>query len=58
MEILSEISSYLFTKKFDSNRYFNFAYSNCWTDKLPEKYSVKEFEKGFQEIVNFIFKLI
>ena len=56
-EILSEIKSYLFTKKFDSNLEFNFSYSNCWANNLPEEYPIKEFEKDFQKIADFIFKL-
>jgi hypothetical protein len=56
-EILSEIASYLFTKKFDSNLNYNFSYSNYWSNLLPADYPIKDFENDFNALATYIYNL-
>lgn len=53
-EIQSEITAYILTKYFDQFAEFNFNYSNCWSNRLPEEYSIKDFESDFKKIENCI----
>ena len=49
-ETLAELFCYLLMKKFDENTKYNFAYSNCWAEKIKDTFEVKEFEKDFKMI--------
>lgn len=55
-EILAELFSYLLIKKFDENIKYNFAYSNCWAEKIKDIFEVKEFEKDLKMISSYLYK--
>ncbi len=43
-------------KKFDENIKYNFAYSNCWAERIKESFDVKEFERDFKVIITYLEK--
>ncbi|MGV9141353.1 MAG: hypothetical protein ACOC1X_00280 [Promethearchaeota archaeon] len=56
-EILSEINTFIITKKFNPLLKFNYNYSNCWSNLLPKEYTPAEFEKDYNLIEKFVTSL-
>ncbi|UCC19602.1 MAG: hypothetical protein JSV62_16125, partial [Promethearchaeota archaeon] len=53
-EILAEISSYLLTSRFDENIEYNFKYSNVWSYRIIESFTIEEFEQCFKKLNTYI----
>ncbi len=43
-------------RTFGENVNYNFAYSNCWANKITETFEIEEFEKDFKFITEFLDK--
>ena len=56
-EVLAELFSYLLMKSFDENINFNFAYSNCWANRITNTFEIDEFEHIFKQIYEFLNKI-
>lgn len=41
-------------RTFGKNVNYNFAYSNCWANKITETFEIEEFEKDFKFITEFL----
>ena len=57
-EILAELFSYLLMKKFDENTKYNFAYSNCWAERINDTFEINEFERDFKAITSYLSNFI
>ncbi len=55
-EILAEIFCYLLMRKFDENIKYNFAYSNCWAERIKDTFEISEFEKDYKVIISYLEK--
>lgn len=41
-------------KKSDENINYNFAYSNCWAERIKDTFEISEFEKDFKAITTYL----
>jgi len=41
-------------KTFDENIDYNFAYSNCWSNRITDTFDVDEFETDFKVITQYL----
>jgi len=55
-EVLSELTAYLLMKSFDSTISYNFAYSNCWSNRITDTFEIDEFEYDFKTITHYLAK--
>jgi len=55
-EVLAELFCYLLMKKFDENIQYNFAYSNCWSERIKDTFKISEFERDFKAITTCVEK--
>lgn len=55
-EVLAELTAYLLMKSFDENVRYNFAYSNCWSNRIEDTFEIDEFEKAFKSITQYFQK--
>ena len=55
-EVIAELIAYLLMKSFDESIDYNFAYSNCWSNKITKTFQLGEFEKDFMSITNYLEK--
>lgn len=53
-EILAELSAYLLMKSFDENIDYNFAYSNCWSNRIIDSFELDEFEQAFKCLTQYL----
>ena len=53
-EVLAELFCYLLMKKSDENINYNFAYSNCWAERIKDTFEISEFEKDFKAITTYL----
>ena len=55
-EILAELTTYLLMKAFDGSIEYNFAYSNCWSNRITDTFNLEEFETKFKAITKYLEK--
>ena len=53
-KILAELTAYLLMKSFDENINYNFAYSNCWSNRITATFELDEFENDFKAITHYL----
>ena len=53
-EVLAELTCYLLMKTFDENINYNFAYSNCWSNRITNTFEIDEFETDFKAITHYL----
>ena len=53
-EVIAELISYLLMTLFDENTNYNFAYSNCWSNRITETFKLDEFETDFKAITHYL----
>ena len=53
-EVLAELFCYLLMKKFNENIKYNFAYSNCWAERIKDTFELSEFERNFKAITTYL----
>ena len=39
---------------FDENTNYNFAYSNCWSNRITDTFEIEEFEKDFKTLAQYL----
>lgn len=55
-EVLAELTAYLLMKSFDEKVQYNFAYSNCWSNRITDAFKLEEFERAFKSITHYFQK--
>ncbi len=55
-EVLAELTAYLLMKSFDESIEYNFAYSNCWSNRITDTFELDEFETDFKAITQYLEK--
>ncbi len=55
-EVLAELTAYLLMKSFDEHINYNFAYSNCWSNRITDTFNLDEFENDFKAITHYLEK--
>ena len=53
-EVLAELSAYLLMNIFGENIDYNFAYSNCWSNRITDSFEIDEFETDFKAITQYL----
>ena len=54
-EVLAELTAYLLMHSFgDTDIDYNFAYSNCWSNKITNTFELDEFENDFKAITQYL----
>jgi len=53
-EVIAELISYLLMKSFDETIIYNFAYSNCWSNRITDTFEIDEFENDFKTITHYL----
>ena len=55
-EVIAELISYLLMVLFDKAVNYNFAYSNCWSNRITDTFELDEFENDFKAITQYLEK--